>query len=143
MSSTITLDDADLCHLPRVAIQLARQIGIGPTMTLLSEYGGIPVWVPARMPADHPLALLLGHEAALGLAAMYGGEYLTVPRAAAAMRCTRDRQIVAAYDSGTTVSDLARQYRMTTRNIWTILGRPLPDAPVQPSLFDDQFDINA
>ncbi len=67
------------------------------------------------------LVALLGEEKAGILMYHYGGERVSMPRCEAALRGARNREIIAKYDSGISAPRLAREYKMTERNIRTIL----------------------
>lgn len=125
------LTEADLCLLPDSLRELVVAMGIGPVLALVERYGGtrIAVPTPARLRPDHPYLLLLGREAALALCRAWGGaEDRYLPQAAAAVRCARNREMVELYQQGDhSARELALKYRLSDRQVWNILGTPLPE----------------
>ncbi|MCX8017053.1 MAG: hypothetical protein N2690_04005 [Rhodocyclaceae bacterium] len=105
---------------------LIRLIGREAVETLVSVAGGLAVRIPKRPPLDGPLAEL-PMPAQEALAAYAGGDVLYIPKCDGAARAARDAAIRAAYDAGARVQDLARQYRLTERWVYEILGRPEDD----------------
>lgn len=110
-------------ELPESLREIREVIGWPATMQLVRERGGLPVMVPKTMRADHPLAQLLGIEAAGRLSAIYGGEVIKIPRAISALRCNRDREILRRYDAGERLAALAREYHLDLRTIERIIPR--------------------
>lgn len=112
---------------------LERLIGREALETLISLAGGLAIRIPKNPPLDGPLAELpLPAQAAL--ARHFGGDVVYVPKCDAAARAARDREIVALYDAGVSVKEIARRYRLTERWVYEILGRPAPQV-AQGELF--------
>lgn len=111
-------------------------IGQDAAAALVREYGGLPFDVPAttRGQRYRELAALIGEAAALAMLAKYGGDALYIPKMDAQKRARRNAGIVAAYDSGISVPELARRHDLTERQIYNILGQPAED-PFTLSLF--------
>lgn len=105
---------------------LERLIGREAVETLVSVAGGLSLRVPKRPPLDGPLAEL-PPEAQEALAAHYGGDEIYVPKCDGARRAARDAGIVALYDAGWRVQDIARRHGLTERWVYEILGRPVDD----------------
>lgn len=108
--------------LPESLAEVQEVIGLPATMKLVEAYGGTRVYVPKRLGVQHKLANLLGVEQARRLSHYFGGESLTVARAAQALRSERNKAIVRRFDAGETVRSLAQEHHMTERNIYTILS---------------------
>ncbi|MEW5790016.1 MAG: Mor transcription activator family protein [Pseudomonadota bacterium] len=100
---------------------LERLIGREALETLIQTCGGLSIQIPKRPPMAGPL-LDLPLSAQEALARVFGGTELYVPKCDGATRAARNAAIRAAYDGGARVADLARQYRLTERQIWNILG---------------------
>lgn len=127
MTAEVQLEDLDACWLPDSLRALAARIGIGPASRLVKAHGGLDLRIPVAADPDHPLTALLGMAAMQTLVRHHGGGYIYIPRAAAALRCLRDREIQRRYDAGEKTNDLAREYALSARAVWDILTRPLPD----------------
>ena len=78
--------------LPGVLREFERIVGLPATLRIVSIYGGVRLYVPRQMHAGHPLAVLIGVDAAQRLAEVYGGEeHFDIPRAVAIARASRNR----------------------------------------------------
>lgn len=130
--------DLDPDLLPASAREIAATIGLAGTLKLIEHYGGIRVYVPAAMPAEHHLVPVLGLTGARALAGQFGGEMIDVPRAAAAVRDALYRQIAGAYSDGVSPKVLARRHGCTERWVYIIAARMLREPAVSPqtSLFE-------
>lgn len=111
---TIEIDER---LLPGVVRDLAMEIGLPATMTLVENYQGARMWVPVNYDAEHILVKLVGHEAMLKLIDIYGGEKPEIPRCVAAIRAVRDAKIRASDKSQ---RQLAFEYHLTERQIRNI-----------------------
>ena len=121
--------------LPPKLAELVDEIGFPATLKLVEKWGGIRLYVPLEdnLSAEHPIAKEIGFEVARKLARAHS-EWLEVPRAARYLRSVRDKIIREAYDDAS-AARLARQFGMTRRNIFYIVGRDQPDDAKQPALF--------
>lgn len=119
--------------LPGTAQLISRLIGLPKTLELIRVYGGttFPVskrCAPLGLIRYEALAEVIGVDAANVLTEHFGGDMLTIPKCATAMRELRDRHLRADFDRliremGTTyaASELARRYSLTERQVWRIL----------------------
>lgn len=104
---------------------LIDTIGMQLSMDLVERCGGTWLRVPQK-PGGHMgdldvLLEVIGIEATKSLTARCGGNYLRIPRRSFIKH--RDHEIRSKYNQGgVTISDLAREYKMTDRHITTILG---------------------
>lgn len=114
-----TIAEADL---PESLKEIKETLGMDTAMAMLNHFAGIRLFIPKRMNAAHLLCQRLGQEMAQHLSHHFGGETLTIPRAAKALRHLRNLEITARYDAGTPVRALAGDYRLTERQIYTILS---------------------
>ncbi|MBF0438739.1 MAG: hypothetical protein HQL93_06405 [Magnetococcales bacterium] len=108
--------------LPNSLEEIAMVIGREGALQLVGACGGTRIFVPRRLRAQHKLVTLLGFAQAQRLANHFGGETLTVVRAADLLRRTRNREIVRRYDAGDGVRQLARDHALTERQIYSILS---------------------
>lgn len=107
-------------------MHLISLVGHTAARELIHRYGGLVLVVPKTVTGW--LADLPGHSAER-LAALYGGDRIYIPKPDRELRRARNRQIIAEYDAGERVQAIARRHRLTERQIWTILGRPVPEDP--------------
>lgn len=108
--------------LPGVLREIEPLIGMAATLRLVEAYGGVRLYVPRQMHARHPLARLLGLDAAQRLAEMFGGEeHFDIPRAVAIARQVRNRQLRSERNEKSQ-RELALQYGLTERQVRNILG---------------------
>lgn len=125
-----------------LAETLVETIGLEAAQRLVREYGGKQIKIPdgtGRAGAFSAwLDEALGIEPARALRAMFGGECITVPMLYAQMLAARDHLIVADYDGGLTMLELVRKYRLTERQLRTILNRPAGDTSIGQRVIDDR-----
>lgn len=119
--------------LPEMAQLIARLIGLPKSLKLIEAWGGTTFPVSKNVRRDgqirfEALAEVIGIEAAQILTFHFGGEVLAIPRCAVAMREVRDRMLRHDFDQETqehpavhVVTQLARRYQMTERNVWRLL----------------------
>ncbi|WP_328184657.1 Mor transcription activator family protein [Marinobacter sp. OP 3.4] len=122
------MTDWDTDYLPTSLKELIDVIGLEATQALVSVYGGTRLTVPAKMRDDHPLAELLGVEAARTLSQHYALERVDVPTGSAATKAARNRKMREEHQvEGISVRRLALRYRLTERRVWEILAESVPD----------------
>ena len=122
--------------LPKIVRELEGIIGLPSALRLAQRYGGVHVYVPATIAAEHQLAQILGLEAATALAGRYAGSYLLIPRCAKLLRAERDRRIRQRTQDGASPRQLALEFKMTDRQVWRIIaGVARTNDPRQLSFF--------
>lgn len=125
-----------------LADTLVETIGLEAAQCLVREYGGKQIKVPDGSGRAGAFSAwmdeALGVEPARALRATFGGECITVPMLYAQMLAARDRLIVADYDAGLSMLELVRKYKLTERQIRTILNRPAGDASFGQRVVDDR-----
>ena len=99
-------------------------IGWPATLKLVKRYGGTHVKIPTLCRDDWDIALLLGRPAALRLHQRFSRTKIYVAKMDEVLRDQRNRAIVDDYSSGVSVSNLARSYGLSDRQIWNILSSP-------------------
>lgn len=122
-------------QIPETLAEVVDAIGWDPAAQLARTLGGTCVYVPERMTPEHVLVRVLGHKAAYTLAETFGGEQITVPRCARALRNARNRQLRSRRDAGHSISSLALRYDMTMRQVYNVLAETEPEDDGQGSLF--------
>ena len=116
--------------LPRLAVEMIEVMGEQATMKLVHEMGGlrlvVPGW-PLKRPSSRyqHLEEIVGPEAAQAFAERWGGIEVQVPKCDGARRLLRNRAIVAAYERGARVPELARLHNLSEGAVWKVLKRPL------------------
>ncbi|GAB0055728.1 hypothetical protein SIID45300_00023 [Candidatus Magnetaquicoccaceae bacterium FCR-1] len=108
--------------LPGSLEEIAEVIGREGALQLVHACGGTRIFVPRKLRVQHKLVTLLGFEQARKLSSHFGGETLTVVRAAELLRRRRNREIIRRYDAGDGVRQLARENALTERQIYAILS---------------------
>lgn len=129
------LPQIDITDLPSQAREIADVVGLGATAILVASYGGVRLYVPETISADHPLVQLIGLDAAQQLAQRFGGDRIEVPRCADALRRVRNRALISDA-ARMSQPELARKYHLTERTvrmIWREAGIAADDR--QASLF--------
>jgi Mor family transcriptional regulator len=133
------LIDSDL--LPPLLQDFERIIGLAATLDLVRAYGGLRIYIPtpARVRPDHPIAKIIGVDALMALAEVYGAEdHFPLPKAERAILAVRNARIARAYETHKTVRELAAVHHLTERQVERILAAAGVKAPVdrrQGSLF--------
>lgn len=78
-------------------------------------------YVPQKIRPDHPLSLLLGWVLAEKLVHVFGGEMLTLSNCSYTRKDERDAAIRSMRASGRSVQDVAREFRMSDRQVRNIV----------------------
>lgn len=131
------MTDWHLDYLPPSLRELVDVIGLTAAQKLVSEFGGLRLTVPVKMPEDHPLAQLLGWDAARTLSHHYAHERLDVPKALSAIQAVRNLQMRKDHAAGVSARQLALREGLTERRVWEILAeQPVDDR--QSDMFEPQ-----
>lgn len=128
------LDIREIEQLPESLVDVADVIGLSATLALVEKAGGVRIYVPERLGDDHRLIEWLGRDAAVKLSEAYAMEELVVPRCAEQLRNVRNRCIRQERSLGASTAELALRYRLTERQVFTILSREDESASDQYSL---------
>lgn len=126
--------------LPQTTRDQVALIGLPATVRLVEAMPGLRFPVPKGCDGERfdQLVEACGLKAAKALVKAYGGTLLYVASCKDALRLARNRQIVAEYNAGSSVTDLALFYKLSYRQIETILSRTdttVPAASNQVELF--------
>ena len=103
--------------------ELHRVIGQGPTEALLVRYGGVHLRIPQKARPGHPIGHVIGVEAFTQLVHTFGGELLSLPNRKRQRLEARNATIAFQRMNGVSIEQLARDYSLTTRQIFSILSR--------------------
>lgn len=122
--------------LPASLRDMADRLGLPVVSYLVEKLGGTTIPVPLRATATgearyRRLCEIIGREIATALCREYGGVALYIPNCRAAIMDARDTELIASRNAlakqGVTereiVERLARQYRLSDRQVWRILKR--------------------
>ncbi|MDD3938028.1 Mor transcription activator family protein [Rhodoferax sp.] len=107
---------------------LQSLLGADGLAALVQAAGGLSVDIAKRAPLNGILKDL-PEPAQHALARAFGGTTLYVPKCDGSARAARYAAVVAAYDAGERVQDIARRFGITERWVYQILGRPATRAP--------------
>lgn len=118
-ASTLTVTPVNL-------LEVIELIGEAAALKLVEDFGGQTIRIPAlrNVHADHVLAHCIGLEALTALANADGGRWLYVAKCDQSLRLRRNREIAERYSPphNVPVAQLAREYGLSDRQIWNILG---------------------
>lgn len=88
------------------------------------------------------LAEIVGMDKAQVLCRHFGGDDVYIPKMTQMHILTQHRRIVTAYNNGTSINELVREFGLSDRHIWRVLKKtdmtvtPTLDRNPQSSLFD-------
>lgn len=122
--------------------QLVELVGLPAALRLVQRFGGTCVYVPheSRVKPHSQLAQAIGLEAARRLSTVWPQAHIMVPRGAAYLQRQRDLAILEDAEA-LSVSQLARKYEMTERNVYFVLERGREGLPAIAGLDDGQGDL--
>ena len=109
--------------MPDLLTELKHAIGDTATEALLARYGGVHLRVPKKARHDHPIGHVIGTEEFAKLVAVFGDELLSLPSRHRERLDHRNAVIIWQRQSGASIERLARDYDLTTRQIFNILAR--------------------
>jgi hypothetical protein len=120
----------DTSKKPSTIFLLFHVIGKEATqmLTKRSAFGGTTLLVPKgeegkSSRAFAAIAEVIGMDAAHRLCRHFGGGKVYIPVGMTAILLERDHRIVAAYNSGVTINQLAAQFNLSDRHIYLILKK--------------------
>lgn len=86
------------------------------------------IYIPKSIRADHPLVARLGWENAIRMVRVFGGEMLKPSRCAGVRRAERDAAIISMSSSGVSTQCIAREFRISDRQVRNIVKEIPPVA---------------
>lgn len=128
-------DDAHIRLLPPRPRALARRIGLAALLELARWRGGITVYVPGRerLQPSHPIAQVIGYEAAYKLAEEEGRR-IDVPMMGQAYIALLHRQI-REYRGTHSESETAIHFGVTDRHVRRLMATGDQDSGPQVDMF--------
>lgn len=116
---------SDIAHA-----NLAAEIGDKLAAALVNAFGGVRLYVPLKVGANHPICVALGREAADQLADWFGGMAIDIPKSTG----RRDRARLLRTQGALTIAQIARETSYSERQIYRIVAIDRDDQ--QLGLFD-------
>ena len=98
--------------------ELEELLGAQAAALMMRTYGGVPVYIPKQAWAGTELSRLVGVPALEKLAALYGGDRITVPNGR--KPDPHKGRIIQMLDDGLTPSAIARRLGVTERYVWAV-----------------------
>jgi len=117
---------------PQLIDEVADALGREKFGQLCFQMGGARVFVPQKIPANHPLRVVLGDAADI-LSEKFSGETISLP-----LLLKKHKGIEADLRAGMSVAQVAAKYWCSTRNVHYVKARlkaEANDLPSQGSLF--------
>jgi hypothetical protein len=111
--------------MPASILEIIDVIGEGAALKLVKEFGGTTVRLPAKcnLSEDHPIARCIGLDLLTMLLKVIGGSrWLHIAQCSRGLLAQRNQEIVKRYSDGEKVRNLARNFHISDRQVWTILG---------------------
>lgn len=109
--------------LPASLQDIAEIVGFRAALKIVEQWGGIRLWVPDRVTAEHPLARVIGLAAARKLCASWcRSTEIPIPRAARRLIALRNARICADFAAGVSAPRLARREGLTERMVRYIIA---------------------
>lgn len=105
---------------PKTLRLIAEYCGDGVALGVWHHYGGGHLSVPSKVTEDHHLAQNLGLQDALLLCEKFSGELFQVPKANKILIMIRNQVIRRQRQQGKLQFQLAREHKLTERQIQTI-----------------------
>jgi hypothetical protein len=100
-----------------VFAEIAEVIGVEAACKLVEALGGLRIYVPNEVPADHEIALAIGGAAAARLASFYHGTSIVLP-----VSGSRKRRVYEMARSGRyTRKQIAKATGYSERHVYDIL----------------------
>ena len=103
--------------------ELRHAIGNDATEALLARYGGVHLRIPKKARPGHPISHVISEEAFARLVAVFGDELLSLPNRKRQRLEARNATIAFQRMNGVSIEQLARDYSLTTRQIFSILAK--------------------
>jgi Mor family transcriptional regulator len=122
----LVISDRVVAMLPDSLKELAEVIGVDACLVLVEMFGGSRLYVPKSVGEEHRL-WCLGNEVLKNLIAIFGGNFLQIPRAARLKKWERNQKIAEAHQNRS-IAKIAKEFDLTERQVWAILRKMRNDA---------------
>lgn len=106
--------------LPESLQLIADIVGAPAALKIAARWGGTRLYITEAPGEDHPLAQLIGLDAARALGEAYAGERIEIAKADCWKKAMRNRLILDARKSGVSQARLAREHDITERHVRNI-----------------------
>jgi DNA-binding NarL/FixJ family response regulator len=103
--------------------RIVEAIGPAAAKALTRAFGGRRVYIPAFLPADHPLARAIGFENALLLRRLLGAGALAVPSGVKENQQETGQRILALTRDGHSAAEIAAALGVTERTVFNWRAR--------------------
>jgi Mor family transcriptional regulator len=100
--------------------RLVELLGATRAHDLIDRHRCETLSIPRELNENHPLTQAVGMEVAAVLVAEWPGRRLSIPTGYARRMAVRNQQIRAARAAGVSVRQLVRDYRLSSRTIYSI-----------------------
>lgn len=110
--------------------RLEELIGHEATERLIATYRGELLYIPrpGAVNPDHPLALALGLEAALAVAAEWGGQRISIPVGQESRGRARRDAVAADRAAGLSVRQIGQKHKISPRQVYNLLAKARADS---------------
>jgi hypothetical protein len=107
--------------------ELVHLIGLDSASRLVAAFSGMRLYVPHSPVPDDTLSETIGHQAALALARIYGGDRIDVPNPT-----PRRTRIIELRADGVSIDLIARSLHCTRRRVFQVLAEARRDRDQRP-----------
>jgi len=114
---------------PEMVKEIAEVIGKESAIKLFIRFAGRHLCIPQKIPEGHIIEKTIGAERAELLRSHFRNDRLLFPTGASLIRKVRNKEIYEDHVSGVSIGDLSTKYRLTTRQISTILSNYKTNTP--------------
>lgn len=122
--------------LPPRLREIAAVIGLDKTLALATAVGGLRIYVPASVDADHALATAIGLEAARKLCKAFARHAFPVPRGKRYLQALVRRRALERFYAGESAAKIAAELHLHEITIYNWAGSDKrATAAGHPSLF--------
>lgn len=116
------MNDLDLRQFTPQMKRLIRALGVADTALLLRWRGGRRLCLPQSAERSE-LAQLIGPAAVQKLIEIFGaGTWIQLPKVDKIILAERNKEILAEYAAGHSISEIAVRYGLTWRRVWGIVS---------------------
>ncbi len=102
--------------------ELARVITLDSVIKLVDSFGGLEIYIPNRAKKSSKLIQIIGMDDLVSLCQHYHGTVIKIPRLMTLRLMLRNQKICKARNEGIPLSELARKFNLTQRQIHNILS---------------------
>ena len=107
--------------LGRSMSELAQIITLDSVLKLVEHFGGQEIYISGKQNNNSKLEGILDEDDMLNLCRHYHGSTIKIPRLMSLRLKLRNNQIIKGRNSGARLSELARKFNLTERQIHNIL----------------------